>query len=58
MNKFFYLFSEGVKNIWRHKMTALTAMFSLFIALFIVGILATAGNNTYKLLHYLRDDYL
>ena len=57
MNKFFYLFSEGVKNIWRHKMTALTAMFSLFIALFIVGILATAGNNTYKLLHYLRSKY-
>tara|TARA_B100001175_G_scaffold300509_1_gene292890 strand:+ start:603 stop:1475 length:873 start_codon:yes stop_codon:yes gene_type:complete len=57
MSKFFYLFSEGVKNIWRHKMTALTAMFSLFIALFIVGILATAGNNTYKLLHYLRSKY-
>ena len=57
MNKFFYLFSEGVKNIWRHKMTALTAMFSLFIALFIVGILATAGNNTYKVLHYLRSKY-
>ena len=57
MNKFFYLFSEGVKNIWRHKMTALTAVFSLFIALFIVGILATAGNNTYKLLHYLRSKY-
>ena len=57
MNKFFYLFSEGVKNIRRHKMTALTAMLSLFIALFIVGILATAGNNTYKLLHYLRSKY-
>ena len=57
MNKFFYLFSEGVKNIWRHKMTALTAIFSLFIALFIVGILATAGNNTYKVLHYLRSKY-
>ena len=57
MNKIFYLFTEGVKNIWRHKMTALTAIFSLFIALYIVGVLATAGNNTHKVLHYLRSKY-
>lgn len=57
MNKSLYLFSEGVKNIWRHKMTALTAIFSLFVALYIVGVLATAGNNTYKFLHYLRSKY-
>jgi cell division transport system permease protein len=57
MNKFFYLLAEGIKNIWRHKMTALTAIFSLFIALYIVGVLATAGNNTHKVLHYLRSKY-
>ena len=57
MNKFLYLFNEGLKNIWRHKMTALTAIFSLFISLYIVGILATAGNNTHKILHYLRSKY-
>jgi len=57
MNKIFYLLTEGVKNIWRHKMTALTAIFSLFIALYIVGVLATAGNNTHKVLHYLRSKY-
>jgi len=57
MNKFLYLFNEGLKNIWRHKMTALTAIFSLFISLYIVGILATAGNNTHKVLHYLRSKY-
>jgi len=57
MNKFLYLFNEGLKNIWRHKMTALTAIFSLFISLYIVGVLATAGNNTHKILHYLRSKY-
>jgi len=57
MNKFLYLFNEGFKNIWRHKMTALTAIFSLFISLYIVGVLATAGNNTHKILHYLRSKY-
>ena len=38
-------------------MTTLTAIFSLFIALYIVGLMATAGNNTHKLLHYLRSKY-
>ena len=57
MDKFLYLVTEGIKNTWRHKMTTLTAIFSLFIALYIVGIMATAGNNTHKLLHYLRSKY-
>ena len=52
-----HLLGEGFKNIWRHKMTALTAIFSLFIALYIVGVIATAGNNTHKVLHYLRSKY-
>ena len=57
MDKFLYLLTEGVKNTWRHKMTAFTAIFSLFIALYIVGLFATAGNNTHKVLHYLRSKY-
>ena len=57
MNKILHLLGEGIKNIWRHKMTALTAIFSLFIALYIVGVIATAGNNTHKVLHYLRSKY-
>ncbi len=57
MDKFLYLIEEGFKNIWRHKMTAFTAIFSLFIAMFFVGILATAGNNTHKILQYLRTKY-
>ena len=57
MDKFLYLVTEGIKNTWRHKMTTLTAIFSLFIAIYIVGLMATAGNNTHKLLHYLRSKY-
>ncbi len=57
MDKFLYLISEGMKNVWRHKMTAFTAILSLFIALFIVGILATAGENTHKVLQYFRSKY-
>ena len=57
MIKIFYLLSEGFKNVWRHKMTALTAILSLFISLYIIGALATAGNNTHKVLHYLRSKY-
>ena len=33
MDKFFYLIIEGMKNTWRHKVTALTAIFSLFISI-------------------------
>jgi len=57
INKFFYLVTEGVKNIWRHKMTAFTAIFSLFISLYIVGLFAVSGNNTNKILQYLRSKY-
>ena len=57
MDKLLYLLTEGIKNIWRHKMTAFTAIFSLFLALFFVGLMATASNNAHKLLEYLRSKY-
>ena len=57
MDKIHYLISEGFKNIWRHKMIAFTAVFSLFLALFFVGLMATAGENTHKILQYLRAKY-
>ena len=57
MDKFLYLISEGFKNVWRHKMTTFTAVFSLFLALYFVGLLATAGENTKSILQYLRSKY-
>ena len=49
MDKFFYLIIEGIKNTWRHKVTALTAIFSLFILLYIIGLIHTAEKNSFKL---------
>jgi cell division transport system permease protein len=57
MDKFFYLLTDGMKNLWRHKLTTFTAVFTLFLALFFVGLLATAGTNTHKILQYLRTKY-
>ena len=57
MDKLLYLISEGLKNVWRHKMTTFTAVFSLFLALYFVGLLATAGENTKSILQYLRSKY-
>ena len=57
MDKLFYLIIEGVKNTWRHKVTAFTAILSLFISLYIIGIIAIAGDNSYKILQYLRSKY-
>ena len=50
MDKFFYLIIEGMKNTWRHKVTALTAIFSLFILLYIIGIMNIAEKNSFKVL--------
>ena len=57
MDKLLYLISEGFKNVWRHKMTTFTAVFSLFLALYFVGLLAIAGENTRSILQYLRSKY-
>jgi len=57
MDKFFYLIFEGIKNTWRHKVTALTAIFSLFILLYIIGLIHTAEKNSFKMLQYLRSKY-
>ncbi|MBH09448.1 MAG: hypothetical protein CMG74_03670 [Candidatus Marinimicrobia bacterium] len=57
MDKILYLFSEGFKNIWRHKMTSFTAVFSLFLAIFFVGIIFSIGENTHEILQYLRAKY-
>jgi len=57
MDKFFYLLIEGIKNTWRHKVMALTAIFSLFILLYITGLMHIAEKNSFKILQYLRSKY-
>ncbi len=57
MDKLFYLIIEGIKNTWRHKVTALTAIFSLFILLYIIGLISIAEKNSFKVLQYLRSKY-
>ena len=57
MDKIIYLFLEGIKNIWRHKITSFSAIISLSVSIFIVGLFFIAGDNTQKILQYLRGKY-
>lgn len=57
MDKIIFLFSEGLKNLWRHKLTAFTAIFSTFLTLVVAGSLIIASENTNKVIEYLRDKY-
>ena len=57
MDKIIFLFSEGLKNLWRHKLTAFTAIFSTFLTLIVAGSLIIASENTNKVIENLRDKY-
>ena len=57
MDKFMFLFSEGIKNLWRHKLTAFSAIFSIFLTLIIAGSLIITSQNTNKVIEYLRGKY-
>jgi len=57
MDKMMFLLSEGLKNLWRHKLTAFSAIFSTFLTLSITGSLIIATENTHKVIEYLRDKY-
>ncbi len=57
MDKLFYLMIEGIKNAWRHKASALTAIFSLFILLYIIGLVSILEQNAFKVMQYLRSKY-
>tara|TARA_B100002049_G_C16065200_1_gene370085 strand:- start:706 stop:1575 length:870 start_codon:yes stop_codon:yes gene_type:complete len=57
MDKIIFLFSEGLKNLWRHKLTAFTAIFTTFLTLIVAGSLIIASENTNKVIEYLRDKY-
>ena len=57
MDKLFYLIIEGFKNTWRHKTSALTAIFSLFILLYIIGLVSIVEQNAFKVMQYMRSKY-
>lgn len=56
-DKILFLWSEGLKNLWRHKLTAFASIFSIFLALVLVGGLVIAGQNTNSIIKYLRGKY-
>jgi cell division transport system permease protein len=48
---------EGFKSFWRHKLTAVTAVVSIFLSLLSIGILIILYQNSYALTEYLRSKY-
>jgi cell division transport system permease protein len=57
IDKLAFLLAEGLKNLWRHKLTALSSIFSIFITMFLVGSLFIALRNSHHLIEYLRTKY-
>jgi cell division transport system permease protein len=57
VDKALFLLGEGLKNLWRHRMTALTAVSSIFLTLFLIGGLLLVGQQTQKMIVYLRSKY-
>ncbi|MEE8340765.1 MAG: permease-like cell division protein FtsX [Candidatus Neomarinimicrobiota bacterium] len=57
MNKIIYLVLEGVRNLWRHKLTAFTAIGSVFFSLLIIGSFIIVHQNSHQLIDYIRSKY-
>ncbi len=57
MDQMLFLMIEGARNVWRHKLTALGAVFSVFFTLFLIGVLLVMNDNTDKLINYFRGKY-
>ena len=56
-DKISFLFIEGFRNLWRHKLTAFTSIFSVFLSLLLVGILFIIGQNSHYPIEYFRSKY-
>lgn len=50
-----YIVSEGLSGFKRAKLASFTSIFSLFIAIFLLGVLGRVGFNAYKLAQALRQ---
>ena len=57
MNKLIFILAEGFKNVWRHKSSAVSSIFSIYFTLIVSGSLLIVSQNTNKLIEYLRDKY-
>ena len=57
MNKLVFIFAEGFKNVWRHKSSAVSSIFSIYLTLIVSGSLLIISQITNKLIEYLRDKY-
>jgi cell division transport system permease protein len=57
MSKIIYLFHEGIRNLWRHKLTAITAIGSVFFSLLIIGTFIIVHQNSHQLIDYIRSKY-
>ncbi len=57
MNMFLFLFGEGLKNLWRHKLTVFTAVFSIFLSLTTISVLFIADQHTQNVIEYMRSKY-
>jgi cell division transport system permease protein len=50
-----YIVKEGLAGIGRARLAAITSMFSLFVAVLLIGVLARFGFNAYQLANALRS---
>jgi cell division transport system permease protein len=50
-----YIVKEGLAGIGRARLAAITSMFSLFVAVLLIGVLARFGFNAYQLAQNLRS---
>jgi len=57
IDKILYLTLEGIRNVWRHKVTSFIAVISMSISIYVVSLLFIAGFNTQKILQYFRGKY-
>ncbi len=57
MSKIIYLFREGIRNLWRHKLTTFTTIGSVFFSLLIIGIFIIVRQNSHQLIDYIRSKY-
>ncbi len=57
MSKLIYLLHEGIRNLWRHKLTTFTAIGSVFLSLVIIGIFIIVQQNSHQLIDYVRSEY-